>query len=105
MGERTVHDRRWWILGTLVLSLLVVVIDNTVLNVALKTIQQDLGATQSELAWAVNSYTLVFAGLLFTYGVLGDRFGRRLALVVGLVLFGLASVLSAFSSSLSHSSD
>ena len=99
MGERTVHDRRWWILGTLVLSLLVVVIDNTVLNVALKTIQQDLGATQSQLAWAVNSYTLVFAGLLFTYGVLGDRFGRRLALVVGLVLFGLASVLSAFSSS------
>lgn len=99
MGERTVHDRRWWILGTLVLSLLVVVLDNTVLNVALKTIQQDLGATQGELAWAVNSYTLVFAGLLFTYGVLGDRYGRRLALVVGLVLFGLASVLSAFSRS------
>ena len=99
MGERTVHDRRWWILGTLVLSLMVVVLDNTVLNVALKTIQQDLGATQSELAWAVNSYTLVFSGLLFTYGVLGDRYGRRLALVVGLVLFGLASVLSAFSSS------
>ena len=99
MGERSVHDRRWWILGTLVLSLLVVVLDNTILNVALKTIQQDLGATQSELAWAVNAYTLVFAGLLFTYGVLGDRFGRRLALVVGLVLFGLASLLAAFSSS------
>ena len=99
MGERSVHDRRWWILGTLVLSLLVVVLDNTILNVALKTIQQDLGATQSELAWAVNSYTLVFAGLLFTYGVLGDRFGRRLALVVGLVLFALASLLAAFSSS------
>lgn len=99
MGERTVHDRRWWILGTLVLCLLVVVLDNTVLNVALKTIQQDLGASQGELAWAVNSYTLVFAGLLFTYGVLGDRYGRRLALVVGLVLFGLASVLSAFSRS------
>ena len=85
---------RWWILGTLVLSLLVVVLDNTILNVALKTIQQDLGATQSELAWAVNAYTLVFAGLLFTYGVLGDRYGRRLALVVGLVLFGCASALS-----------
>ena len=98
MNQRTVHDRRWWILGTLVLSLLVVVLDNTILNVALKTIQQDLGASQSELAWAVNSYTLVFAGLLFTYGVLGDRFGRRLALIVGLVLFGVASALSAFSS-------
>lgn len=96
MGERTVHDRRWWILGTLVLSLLVVVLDNTILNVALKTIQQDLDATQSELAWAVNAYTLVFAGLLFTYGVLGDRYGRRRALVVGLTLFGIASALSAF---------
>jgi DHA2 family multidrug resistance protein-like MFS transporter len=99
MGERTVHDRRWWILATLILSLLVVVLDNTILNVALKTIQQDLGATQSELAWSVNAYTLVFAGLLFTYGVLGDRFGRRLALVVGLVVFGIASALSAFSTS------
>ena len=61
MGERTVHDRRWWILGTLVLSLLVVVLDNTILNVALKTIQQDLDATQSQLAWSINAYTLVFA--------------------------------------------
>ncbi len=99
MGERTVHDRRWWILGTLVMSLLVVVLDNTILNVALKTIQQDLGATQSQLAWSVNAYTLVFAGLLFTYGVLGDRYGRRRALVVGLVVFGVASALSAFATS------
>jgi EmrB/QacA subfamily drug resistance transporter len=97
--DSTVHSRRWWILATLVLSLLVVVLDNTILNVALKTIQQDLGATQSELAWAVNSYTLVFAGLLFTYGVLGDRYGRRLALVVGLTLFACASALSAFATS------
>ena len=99
MGDRTVHDRRWWILGTLVMSLLVVVLDNTILNVALKTIQQDLSATQSELAWSINAYTLVFAGLLFTYGVLGDRYGRRRALVVGLVVFGIASALSAFSQS------
>jgi len=99
MGQRTVHERRWLILSTLVLSLLVVVLDNTILNVALKTIQQDLGATQSDMAWAVNAYTLVFAGLLFTYGVLGDRYGRRLALVIGLVLFALASLLAAFSSS------
>ena len=97
--ERSLHDRRWWILGTLILCLLVVVLDNTILNVALATIQQDLGATQSELSWAVNSYALIFAGLLFTYGVLGDRYGRRLALVVGLVVFGLASLLAAFSRS------
>lgn len=96
MNDRTVHERRWVILGVLVLSLLVVVLDNTILNVALATIQQDLSATQSELEWAVNSYTLVFAGLLFTYGVLGDRHGRRRMLLIGLVLFGLASALSAF---------
>jgi EmrB/QacA subfamily drug resistance transporter len=80
----------------LILSLLVVILDNTVLNVALKTIQLDLGATQSELEWAINAYTLVFAGLLFTCGVTGDRVGRRVVLIVGLILFGLASLLSAW---------
>ena len=99
MGQRSVHDRRWWILGTMVVSMLVVVLDNTILNVALKTIQQDLRATQSQLEWAVNSYSLVFAGLLFTYGVLGDRFGRKRFLVLGLAIFGVASALSAFSPS------
>lgn len=96
MDTKSVHDRRWVILGVLVVSLLVVVLDNTILNVALKTIEQDLQATQSQLEWAINSYTLVFAGLLFTYGVLGDRYGRRRVLMIGLLLFGLASALSAF---------
>ena len=75
----TGHPRRWLILGVLVVSLLVVVLDMTVLNVALRIIadpQRGLGATQSELEWASNSYTLVFAGLLFTWGVLGDRYGQ-----------------------------
>jgi MFS transporter, DHA2 family, multidrug resistance protein len=96
----TGHPRRWAILGVLVVSLLVVVLDNTVLNVALRTIadaRRGLGASQSQLEWAINSYTLVFAGLLFTAGVLGDRYGRRLVLVTGLVLFGTASLLSAYS--------
>jgi len=79
--------------------LVVVILDNTVLNVALKTIQQDLGATQSDMEWAINSYTLVFAGLMFTAGVLGDRFGRRRLLLIGMVLFGGASALSAWSQS------
>ena len=77
--ENTGHPRRWAILGVLVISLLVVVLDNTILNVALRTIADPvhgLGATQGELEWAINSYTLVFAGLLFTFGVLGDRTGR-----------------------------
>jgi EmrB/QacA subfamily drug resistance transporter len=94
-----VNPNRWKILAVLVVSLLVVVLDNTVLNVALKTIQEDLQATQSELVWAINSYTLVFAALLFTWGVLGDRFGRKRILVIGLTLFAIASALTAFASS------
>jgi EmrB/QacA subfamily drug resistance transporter len=90
------HPKRWAILGVLVFSLLIVVLDNTVLNVALRSIQEELGASQAELEWAVNSYTLVFAGLLFTWGVLGDRYGRRRMLAIGMVLFGLSSVLCAF---------
>jgi EmrB/QacA subfamily drug resistance transporter len=95
----TGHPRRWAILGVLVISLLIVVLDNTVLNVALRTIsdpRHGLGATQSQLEWAINSYTLVFAGLLFTAGVLADRFGRRMILIIGLALFGLASLASAY---------
>ncbi len=91
-----VHPHRWRILSVLVVSLLVVVLDNTILNVALKTIQEDLGATQDELIWAINSYTLAFAALLFTWGVLGDKFGRKRILIIGLLLFGAASALSAF---------
>ncbi|GGM86103.1 MFS transporter [Dactylosporangium sucinum] len=98
----TGHPRRWAILGVLVISLLVVVLDNTVLNVAMRTIadpKHGLGATQSELEWAINSYTLVFAGLLFTAGILADRLGRRITLVVGLALFGIASLVSAYADS------
>ena len=90
------HPRRWAILAVLVVSLLVVVLDNTVLNIALPTIQDDLQATQSELVWAIDSYILVFAALLFTWGVLGDRFGRKKILIIGLIVFGLASAASAF---------
>jgi len=90
------------ILGVLVVGLLAIVIDNTVLNVALKTIADPaggLGASQSQLEWAINSYTLVFAGLLFTFGVLGDRIGRKRMLMIGLALFGLGSLFSAYSHS------
>jgi EmrB/QacA subfamily drug resistance transporter len=91
--------RRWYILSVLIVGLLVIVLDNTVLNIALKTIadpRAGLGASQSQLEWAINSYTLMFAGLLFTFGVIGDRIGRRRMLIIGLLLFGLASVLSAY---------
>ncbi|ASW54647.1 MFS transporter [Plantactinospora sp. KBS50] len=97
--ENTGHPRRWAILGVLVVSLLVVVLDNTILNVALRTLADPvhgLGATQGELEWSINSYTLVFAGLLFSFGVLGDRYGRRRYLLAGLAIFGLASLASAY---------
>ena len=93
------HPRRWAILGVLVLSLLIVVLDNTVLNIALPTIQRDLNASQGQLVWAVDAYILVFASLLFTWGVLGDRIGRKKVLLIGLILFGLASAICAFSES------
>jgi EmrB/QacA subfamily drug resistance transporter len=104
MDTQTIQRRRWVILGVVVVGLLAIVIDNTVLNVALKTIASPaakggIGASQSELEWAINSYTLVFAGLLFTFGVVGDRIGRKRVLMAGLILFGIGSLLSGYSHS------
>ncbi|MCD0451036.1 MFS transporter [Actinocorallia sp. API 0066] len=96
------HPRRWAVLGVMVVSLLIVALDNTILNVALKTLADPvagLGASQGQLEWAINSYTLVFAGLLFTFGIIGDRIGRRRVLTGGLVVFGLASLISAYAQS------
>ena len=99
MDSQTIQRRRWVILSVLIISLIAIVLDNTVLNIALKTIAEPragLGASQSELEWAINSYTLVFAGLLFTFGVIGDRIGRRRMLMIGMAMFGLASLLSSY---------
>jgi EmrB/QacA subfamily drug resistance transporter len=99
MDSTAVHRRRWIILSVLIISLTAIVLDNTVLNIALKTIAEPrggLGASQSQLEWAINSYTLVFAGLLFTFGVVGDRIGRRRMLIIGMALFGLSSLLSSY---------
>jgi EmrB/QacA subfamily drug resistance transporter len=98
-SAQTIHDRRWWTLVVLSASLLVISLDNTILNVALPTIERDLDAGSGQLQWIVDSYTLVFAGLLLTMGALGDRFSRRGALVSGLVIFGGASLASAFAES------
>lgn len=89
--------RRWFALAVLCLSLLLIVVDNTIVNVALPTLQRELGATTSQLQWIVDSYILVFAGLLLTAGSLGDRFGRKRALTLGLLLMAAASGLSAVS--------
>lgn len=103
MDQQVIHRRRWVILSVVVVGLLAIVIDNTVLNVALKTIAEPkpagLGASQSAEEWAIDSYTLVFAGLLFTFGVIGDRIGRKRMLMAGLLVFGLGSLLSSYSGS------
>ena len=94
--DQRIHDRRWLTLLVLCVSLLVIVIDNTIVNVALPTLVRDLGTSISDLQWVVDAYTLVFAGLLLTAGSLGDRFGRKGALTLGLVIFGAASAAAAF---------
>ena len=99
MDSTTMHRRRWIILSVLIISLAAIVLDNTVLNIALKTISEPrtgLGASQSQLEWAINSYTLVFAGLLFTFGVIGDRIGRRRMLIIGMAMFGVTSLLCSY---------
>jgi EmrB/QacA subfamily drug resistance transporter len=92
-----VSGSRWVALGVLCTSLLVIVVDNTIVNVALPTLARELGADISELQWVVDAYTLVFAGLLLLAGALGDRYGRRRTLLAGLLVFGAASTAAAFS--------
>ncbi|MCU1358250.1 MAG: drug resistance transporter [Acidimicrobiales bacterium] len=99
MDAQTAHDRRWIGLAVLCLSLLVVGLDNTIVNVALPRLSDDLGATTSQLQWIIDGYTLVFAGLLLTTGSLGDRYGRRSALSIGLGIFVGGSIASAFATS------
>jgi EmrB/QacA subfamily drug resistance transporter len=97
--ERQAATRRWLVLGVMCLSLLLIVMDNTIVNVALPTLQRDLDASTTQLQWIVDAYILVFAGLLLTMGSLGDRFGRRGALAIGLSVMGTASILSSFANS------
>ncbi len=100
--DSRVHARRWWTLGVLSLSLVLIGLDNTVLNVALPTIQRTFQASASELQWMVDAYVLVFAGLLLTMGALGDRFGRARALQLGLVIFALASLAAPLATEVAH---
>src|SRR4249919_3854958 len=97
--QEKAYRRRWAILVVLCISLLIIVLDNSILNVAIPTLIRELDATNSQVQWMVDSYTLVFAGLLLTMGALGDRYGRRGALQAGYVLFGLGSLASAFAGS------
>jgi EmrB/QacA subfamily drug resistance transporter len=95
-SDTLAYARRWKTLAVLSLSLLIIGLDNTILNVALPSLQEGLGASGSTLQWIVDSYLLVFAGLLLTMGSFGDRFGRRLALQLGVAIFGLSSLAVLF---------
>ena len=94
MEARSSH--RWWILVVLCLSSLVLVVDGMALTVAVPQMTRDIGATAQDTQWILDSYILVFAGLLLVSGGLGDRFGRRRVMMIGLVLFGAASLAAMF---------
>lgn len=91
--------RRWWILAVLCSSLFVIVLDNTILNVAIPSITEQLDASTAQIQWTINAYTLVLSGLLITAGGLSDRLGRKRALLLGLLVFGVGSAIGAFAGS------
>ena len=97
--HRPGYSTRWIGLVFIGISLLVISLDNTILNVALPSISTDLGATASDLQWIVDAYVLVFAALLLTMGAVGDRIGRKRALQFGLVMFGIGSLWAALATS------
>ena len=96
----TEANRKWWTLGAMCFALFMVMLDNTVVNIALPAIKSDFGASISGLSWAVNAYTLSFAVLLVTGGRLGDVFGRKRMFLAGLIAFTLASIGAGLSQSI-----
>ena len=87
----TDDNRKWWTLGAMCFALFMVMLDNTVVNVALPSIQREIGAQLSALEWVINGYTLTFAVLIATGGRLGDIFGRRRMFLAGVVIFAVTS--------------
>src|SRR5438874_10478533 len=95
--KMTEENRRWWTLGAMCFALFMIMLDNTVVNVALPSIQRGLHATTSSLEWTVQAYTLTFAVLLVTGGRLGDLFGRRRMFLFGVSVFAFSSFMIALS--------
>lgn len=94
-----VYRRRWWTLLVIAVSVLVVVLDSTIVNIALPTLQREMNTTISELQWIINAYILVFGSLMLTTGALGDKYGRKRMLQAGIIIFAGASAVAAFASS------
>src|SRR5699024_3578932 len=99
MKEMQAHRRKWWVLAVLVFGLLVIGFDTTILTVALPVLTDELGASTTELQWIVNMYILLLAAFILVAGSFGDRFGRKKVLLIGLVVFGVASVVAGYSTS------
>jgi EmrB/QacA subfamily drug resistance transporter len=96
-GRVNEGNAKWFALGAACFGLFMAILDNLVVNIAMPTIQRDLGATTTQLQWIVSAYTLVFASLQITAGGLGDRLGRKRWFLIGLVVFTVTSLLAAFS--------
>ena len=93
------YRMRWWTLVVIAISVVIVVLDSTIVNIALPTLQSEMNTTLSELQWIINAYIMVFAALMLTTGALGDRWGRARMLQAGIVVFAGASLAAAFASS------
>ena len=98
-AQPSIHRMRWWTLAVVSVTVVLATIDETILNVAIPSLQRDLGASASSLQWILNAYLLVFGGLLLTMGGIGDRFGRARMLRYGLAVFALSSVGAALAQS------
>ena len=95
----TEENKKWWTLAAVAVGLFMIMLDNTVVNVALPSIQRDLGVGLSELEWIVSGYALTFAALMLIGGKLADAYGRRLVFVLGIVVFTVASLLCGLATS------
>src|SRR6185437_13512697 len=93
--DSTTDRRRWIGLVVISISVALIIVDSTIVNVAIPTVVRDLDITSTQVQWVQESYTLVFASLLLVWGTLADRYGRRRLLMIGLVLFGLSSIAAA----------
>ncbi|GAA1188642.1 MFS transporter [Streptomyces hebeiensis] len=98
-ATRTHHPQRWLILAVICLAQLTVLLDNTVLSVAIPSLTRELNASTADIQWMINAYSLVQSGLLLAAGNAADRYGRKKLLVAGLALFGIGSLVAAFSQS------
>ena len=94
-GLDKVYERRWAILAVMSLSLVIVILNNVTLNVALPELSKDLKADNTDLQWMMDAYALIFGGTLLVMGALGDRFGRKPALQLGLIIVAVASAATA----------